>query len=480
MQQRCFCEVIMLRLSITCLFVVLVLLVDGICPPVDAQSRFTLELRQKIDQVAADALAKTHEPSASIAVVRDGQIAYLHAYGQARLDPPTEAKPEMRYSIGSISKQFTATAILLLQEQAKLSLDDHVGKFVPGLTHANEITIRELLSHTSGYQDFYAQDYFLPMMLQSTTPLQTVAVWAHNPLDFEPGTKWQYSNTNYTIAGLIVEKLSGLPLLQFLQAKVFSPLGMKSATDIEEVKLDTVDAVGYTRYALGPARHAPKPGRGWAFAAGELAMTAEDLAKWDISIIDQKILKSSSYRALETETLLKNGLGSGYGLGFFVGSQFGHRALFHSGGFSGYTAQNTIFPDEHAAIVVLTNEDNGDAADAIASGIAPLLLGPDDPTGPSKLARAQMIFEGLQDGTIDRSLFTDDANFYFNDEALKDFSSSLGPLGAPEEFVEIRQELRGGMKLRVYSVKCPKMSLQVWTYEMPNGKVEEYLAYAQN
>lgn len=317
-------------------------------------------------------------------------------------------------------------------------------------------------------------------MLQPSTPLKTVGIWAHKPLDFEPGTKWQYSNTNYTIAGLIVEKASGMPLLEFLQEKVFAPLGMKSVMEIEQANLEETDVAGYMRYALGPLRPAPKPAKGWAFAAGQLAMTAEDLAKWDISVIEQKILKPSSYRALETEALLKNGLSTGYGLGVFVGSQLGHRALFHSGGFPGYTAQNTIFPDERTAIVVLTNQDNGDSADAIAGGIAPLLLNSDDPTGPEKLARSKMIFEGLQRGTIDRTLFTDNANFYFNDQALKDFSNSLGLLGPPEEFVEMRQELRGGMKLRVYSVKCPKMSLQVWTYEMPDGKLEEYLVFLQN
>jgi D-alanyl-D-alanine carboxypeptidase len=471
----------MRRLSIACLlFTVLGLIATSFGPQANAQSKLPVELQQKIDQVATEALAKFEEPSASIAIVKDGQVAYLHAYGSARLDPSTPARPEMRYSVGSITKQFTATAILLLQEQGKLSIDDTVGTFLPDLTQADKVTIRQLLSHTSGYQDFYAQDYMLPMILQPTTPLKTASLWARKPLDFESGTKWQYSNTNYVIAGLIVEKASGMPLLQFLREKVFAPLGMKGVVDIEEAKLDETDAAGYMRYALGPLRPAPKPGKGWAFGAGELAMTAEDLARWDISIMDQKLMKASSYRVFETEVLLKNGLGTGYGLGLFIGSQLGHRALSHSGGFSGYTAENTIFPDERIAVVVLTNQDNGDAVDAIATGIAPLVLTVNDPTAPEKLAEVRTIFEGLQHGTIDRSLFSDNANFYFSDQAVKDFASSLGPLGAPEEFAETRQELRGGMQLRVYSVKCPKMSLQVWTYEMPNGKLEEYLVASQN
>jgi D-alanyl-D-alanine carboxypeptidase len=323
----------MRRPMVASLFSVFVgLTLVGFSQPVHGQSNLSTEQQQKIDQVAIDALAKTQEPSASIAIVKDGKIAYLHAYGNARLDPSTPAKPEMRYSIGSISKQFTATAILLLQEQGKLSIDDNVGKFLPGLTQGTKVTIRQLLSHTSGYQDFYAQDYMLPMILQPTTPLKTLNLWARKPLDFESGTKWQYSNTNYTIAGLIVEKASGVPLLQFLQEKVFAPLGMKSVMDRDGTKLPDTDSAGYMKYALGPLRPAPIPARGWAFAAGELAMTAEDLAKWDVSIIDQKIMKPSSYRMFETEMLLKNGLGAGYGLGLFIGSQFGHRALSHAGG----------------------------------------------------------------------------------------------------------------------------------------------------
>lgn len=446
----------------------------------NSQGQLPPELQQKIDKAATDALAKSGVPSASVAVVKDGQIAYLHAYGKARLNSVTPAKPEMRYSLGSISKQFTATAILLLQEQGRLSLDDKVGKYLAELTRANEVSIRQLLSHTSGYQDYWPQDYVMPMMLEPVTAQKIVDTWARKPLDFEPGTKWQYSNTNYVIAGLIVEKASGVPLLQFLQEKVFAPLGMKSVADVDKVKLGDTDATGYLRYALGPPRPAPKEGKGWLFAAGELAMPAEELAKWDISIINQSLLKPASYLAFETEVLLKNGLGTRYGLGVDVAKQFGHRALSHGGEVSGFTAENVVFPDERVAVVVLTNQDAADAAGAIAQEIAPLLLASDDPTTPEKLAQARKIFAGLQQGNIDRSLFTDNANFYFDQQALQDFAASLGPLGTPEEFAEVRQELRGGMKLRIYSIKFPKNTLRAWTYEMPDGKLEQYQVSASD
>lgn len=458
------------------LFRSLAIVVVLICSYVSAsaQTELSSELRTKIDQLAKDVLANSGVPSASLVVVRDGQIAYAKAYGDARLDPRTAATTEMRYSIGSISKQFTATAILLLQEQGKLSLDDKVSKFIPDLTRANEVTIRQLLSHTSGYQDYWPQDYVMPFMLQPVTAQKILDLWARKPLDFDPGTKWQYSNTNYVIAGVIVEKASGMPLLQFLRTKVFAPLGMTSVANIDQEKLGDTDPIGYLRYALGPLRPAPKEGKGWLFAAGELAMRAEDLARWDISVMDQKLMKPSSYREFESEVLLKNGLGTQYGLGLTIRTEGGHRSISHGGEVSGFTSENVVFPDERVAVAVLTNQDAASAAGAIAHGIAPMLLATDDPSTPQKLAQARKIFEGLQQGTIDRSLFTDNCNSYFSEPALKDFASSLGPLGTPQSFVQIGQGLRGGMKLRTYLIRFSQKTLRAWTYEMPDGKLEQY------
>ena len=445
-----------------------------------AQTELSADLIEKIDRVAADTLARTGVPSASIAVVKDGQIVYVKAYGDARLEPKTPATTQMRYSIGSISKQFTAAAILLLQEQGKLSLDDKVSKYVPDLTRANEVTIRQLLSHTSGYQDYWPQDYVMPGMLKPTNAQMIMDTWAKKPLDFDPGTKWQYSNTNYVIAGVIVEKVAKMPLLQFLNQKVFTPLGIKSTFDTDAGPLTQNDPRGYLRFALGPLRPAPKEGKGWMFAAGELAMTAEDLAKWDVSVMDQKILKPASYKEMETDVLLKNGTDTHYGLGVDVNSQGGHRAISHGGEVSGFTATNTIFPDDRAAIVVLTNQDAASASGAIAGGIGQLLFATNDPATPAKLEQAKKIFADLQQGKIDRSLFTDNANFYFSEEALKDFQAGLGPLGTPLSFIQTSQGLRGGMMLRVYIIRFPQRVLRAWTYEMPDGKLEQYQIAAQN
>ncbi len=436
-------------------------------------------LRNSIDGMVRDVLSKTGVPSASLAVVQDGKITYAQAYGSARLDPNTPAAPTMRYSIGSISKQFTAAAILLLAEEGKLSLDDPVSKYVSGLTSGNQITIRQLLSHTSGYQDYWPQDYVPPMMLQPISADEIMDRWARKPLDFEPGTKWQYSNTNYVIAGAIVEKVSGVPLLQLLSQRVFTPLGMKSVSDTNENKLPPTDPGGYFRYALGPLHPAPKEGRGWMFAAGELAMTAEDLAKWDISIIDRSVLKPASYREMETEVVLKDGVGTRYGLGMFVTSSNGHRILEHGGEVSGFTAENIVLPDDKIAVVVLTNQDAAEAASEIGTNVRTMLVSAANPQDPKQDELMRKVYDGLQQGKIDRTLFTDNANAYFTDQALKDYAASLGPLGAPDSFNQTRTSGRGGMIDRIYEVKYPKKNLVIIIYQMPDGKIEQYLIAEQ-
>jgi D-alanyl-D-alanine carboxypeptidase len=440
-----------------------------------AQPDLSPALRTKIDDIARNVLATTGVPSASLAVVKDGRIAYLQAYGDARLDPRLPASPAMRYSIGSISKQFTAAAILMLAEEGKLSLDDPVSKHVSGLTRGDEITIRQLLSHTSGYQDYWPQDYVMPMMLKPVTPDEILDRWARIPLDFDPGTKWQYSNTNYVIAGVIVEKVSGMPLWTLLGKRVFTPLGMKSVTDTNDKALPQTDPGAYFRYALGPLHPAPKEGQGWMFAAGELAMTAEDLAKWDISIIDQSVLKPASYKEVETVVLLKNGAPTRYGLGVGVSMVSGHRMLEHSGEVSGFTAENIVLPDDKIAIVVLTNQDAADAASEIGSQVRSALLKSQNPQDQKEDEKIRKVYDGLQQGKIDRSLFTDNANSYFNDQALKDYASSLGPLGAPQSFTASGTSLRGGMTERAYEVKYPTKNLVIIIYEMPDGKLEQYL-----
>ncbi len=451
----------------------------GVLLRAQAASPFTADQKTEVDGIVHKVLEQSGVPSVSLAVVKDGKIVYTQAYGNARLDPSLTATTAMPYSIGSISKQFTVAAVLMLQEQGKLSLDDKVGKWLPDLTRANDITIRQILSMTSGYQDFWPQDYVMPMMLKPASTTEILNGWARIPLDFDPGTKWQYSNTNYVIAGLIVEKAGGKPLYEMLQERILRPLSMSSALNTDAKKMGEGNPAGYFRYALGPLHPAPKEGVGWMFAAGELAVTPEDLAKWDISLMQESLLKPASYLAMETETVLLNGLGTRYGLGMGVSSTRNHRVLEHGGEVSGFTAENLVLPDDKFAVAVATNQDAVSAAGDIGRQIMNAYLNSLNVSDPKQDALVRKVFDDLRQGKIDRSLFTDNANFYFTDQALKDYSSSLGTLGDVESFRQTSSSLRGGMAHMLYEAKFKDKTVGINIYQMPDGKLEQYLIAAQ-
>jgi len=442
-------------------------------------SALSNEQRAKIDSITRDVLQTTGVPSASLAVVQDGEIVYAQAYGDARLDPKLPATPQMAYSIGSISKQFTAAAVLLLQQQGKLSLDDKVGKWLPDLTRANDITLRQVLSMTSGYQDYAPQDYMIPDWEKAISAQQILDRWARIPLDFEPGTKWQYSNTNYVVAGVIVEKISGQPLFTFIREHILAPLGLGTALDTNAKKLPESDPQGYFRYALGPLRPAPHEGPGWMFAAGELAMTPSDLAKWDISLMNESLLTPASYLAMETENRLKNGVGTQYGLGMRVTTAKGHRMLEHSGEVSGFVGENIVLPDEKFAVAVLTNQDAIGAAGQIGREVLLRFLDSTTTSDPKQDALVRKVFDDLRAGKINRALFTDNANSYFTDQALKDYSTSLSALGDVKSFKQTSNSLRGGMTHMSYEVKFADKTVGINIYQMPDGKLEQYLVAAQ-
>lgn len=430
----------------------------------------------RIDKIVTEALAKDSVPSAQVAVVRDGKMVLNKAYGQANANLP--ASTSLPYQIASNSKQFTAMALLLLEDEGKLSLDDKVAKYVPGITEGDRITIRQLLSHTSGLQDYWPQDYSFEAMSHPTTPQAIVDRWAKRPLDFQPGDQWQYSNTAYVVAGLIVEKVSGEPLLSFLQRRVFRPLGMTTVKNQDDTYTTRYPS-GYGRYALGPVRPVTPPGRGWLYAAGELSMTAEDLAKWDIARITRAVLPADDWAAQETSIKLNNGKDSGYGLGVFVRTE-PRPAITHGGEAVGFLSVNNVYPKERAAVVVLTNTWSSGAYGRIARDIAKVILPPpaQDAVQVAQQARARSVYDELRAGRLDRSHLTTNASFYFTPQAVADFASSLGPLGEPTSFEPSgKPVLRGGFAIQGYTIKYPGRTLDLSTFYEPgaNGRIEQFL-----
>ena len=218
------------------------------------------------------------------------------------------------------------------------------------------------------------------------------------------------------------------------------------------------------------------------FAAGELAMPASDLALWNISMMDRTLLAQTSYDTMFTEVKLKDGKGTGYGLGVEVGTRNGHRFIEHSGEVSGFVSENIVFPDDKVAVTVLTNEDASSAAGALARKILPLVLGGTPGGASAETAAAEKraldIFTGLEDGKLDRSQLTPLCDAYFTPEAIEDFASSLKPLGVPTSFKQVAEEKRGGMTFRVFNASFAGKQVRVTVYEEPDGKLEQYLVIA--
>jgi CubicO group peptidase (beta-lactamase class C family) len=448
----------------------------------------TAEVAQ-VDKIVTDALAKSHAPGASVAIVRDGQIALVKAYGSQSLSPAVPATTAARYDVGSVAKQFTAAAILMLAEDGKLSLDDKVGRFLPELTDANQVTIRQVLQHVSGYSNFWTLDYLPAYMQRPTTRQAILERWGRAPLDFAPGARWDYSNTNYSIAAAIVEIAAGEPLDAYLQRRIFRPLGMASAVTFDGGLLSPNDARGYTRFALGPVRLAEPVPPGWIVGPGGLAMTARDLAKWDISVIDRSLLKPASYDAQQTEAVLTDGKGTGYGLGIGVQQIEGRRMLQHDGSSMGYLARNTIYPDDRAATVVMVNADYGAAYYEIALALRAMLFGPPpaEPTKapaptaaapPEDTAQARALYAQVRAGKIDRSQLTPDADAFFTREMLADYSAGLSALPEPTSFTRLKADRIAGLDASLYELAWPDRKLIAILRLQPDGKVAEFVVFS--
>jgi CubicO group peptidase (beta-lactamase class C family) len=449
-------------------------------------------LAHRLDVVIPRFLEVTGTPSVSVAVLRDGVSLVKRAWGLAQVESRRPATSEMRYAIGSVTKQFSAAAMLLLQQDGKLSLDDRVARHLPDVPHAGQVTIRQLLNHTAGYDDYWPQTYLPDYLLKPAEVPRIIREWGGRPLTFSPGAEFRYSNTNYLIAGAIVEKVSGVSFFRFLQDRIFQPLGMRSPFDYTTDKLPATDASGYFTYGIGPLRPATREAGAWLFGAGNLAMTAADLAVWDQSLISRALLSDASYREQQTETRLPDGAGTQVGLGVNLAPVLKRRSVFHLGGGSGFSSANYVFPDDRVAIVVLSNGESRTPW-ALANFIIRAVFAPTSlPETPEEVPRARPpaantaaanrpdvrrareMFERLRRGELDRSILTENGNAYFSKQAVADFASSLGPLGPPPYFYPEFEIKRGDMIRRGFIAWFPDRLLHITTMETPDGRLEQF------
>jgi D-alanyl-D-alanine carboxypeptidase len=284
-----------------------------------------------------------------------------------------------------------------------------------------------------------------------------------------PGTKWQYSNTDFHIAGAIVEKVSGESLFTFLQQDIFRPLHMTSVLDGDAAPAPAMDVEGYRRYGNGPVRVAPRVGAGWRLGAGGLVMTPSDLARWYISLMNRSLLTARSYDALYTSQKLADGSDTNYSLGLEAWRNHGRLGLGHDGGSSGSRADSRAWPAEKIAIIAVSNED-WSMAEGVVDRLANVVL----PPTPTE-ATARALFEGFQKGTVNRSLLSANANAYLTPTVLADQKAGLAPLGPVRTFALQYETERGGMAERTWKIVTTKARLDASERTWPDGKVEQFI-----
>lgn len=428
----------------------------------------------QVDALVRRELQRTGIPGASIALVQAGRVVYVKAYGLAQLHPVRMATPAQRYRIGSITKQFVAAAVLRLQSQGRLHLDDPLSRHLPQSGTAGRATLRQLLTHTAGIREYLPQDYVFEELLTATTAQQLVERIGREPLDFAPGERWRYSNSGYVLAGAVVEGLAGRALFDFMREQIFEPLKMTSVVDADRHGLGADDPEGYSVTGLGVPRPTQAMAPGWLMSAGGLAMTAEDLARWDISLMERSLLTANEYQALGTEMLLNNGIGTRYALGLGVRLSSDRRMLVHDGGVPGFMAVNSVFPDDGLAIVVLTNGDFADLAPAIAGQLQRLLLAAMQPDDRARTLQDEQILRGLQRGQLARERLTAHANAYFSEPVLRETAQVLQRAGAVKAFELRSQSTLGGLDVRVYRATLEGQHYTVVTRAGSDGRIEQY------
>jgi CubicO group peptidase (beta-lactamase class C family) len=410
----------------------------------------------------------------SVAIVKDGKIVFAKPYGYRSLNPSLAVQADTMFPIGSITKQFTSACVLLLAGDGRLNVLDPLSKYFPDLPHAAEITLLDLMNHTSGYPDYYPLDFVDSRMEKPISANDLIHQYAGEKLDFKPGSEWSYSNTGFIILGRVVEIASGQSFEEFLRNRILVPLEMNHTSLQPDPKQNV--ATGYGSFFLSPSEQVPPEANGWAGAAGALCSTPTDLLKWDLALIGGKVLKPEFYKIMTTARELTNGIMTGYGCGIGVSVQDGRTVLRHSGAVSGFTAINVIIPSTKSGFALLYNSDHGlgTLPDVLTSLLLKTETHVPKVTGASVVETVRAVFSEMQNGKLDRTRFAAEFNRFLSPEKAAAAAKRLKPLGNPRSVEVQRVRERGGMEVSTTRLDFATKSLEALMYRDPSGVIEQF------
>ncbi len=428
-----------------------------------AQAAASLDplLAKHIDTDVQAVLQHTDTPGATIAIIKDGQLVYRHAYGLREQEHRLAVTEDTWFEIGSITKQFTAAAILQLQEAGKLHIDDTLATYLPNAPHAKEITLRQMLSHTSGLTEYLDGPDVEQMAVKPATLEQLLARVQGKPLDFAPGSRWSYSNTGYVLLGRVIELLSHETYDHYVKTHLLDVAGMMHTYTVsDETQLNPM-AVGY-RHADGKLERAPTIHATVGRAAGDLVSTTSDLEKWNQALTTGKIINAADYALMSTSVMTTEKGSADYGLGLFVDSVEDQPRVGHTGGSFGFTTANEYFPRQEVRIIAFTNNgDDPEAGEMITTAIfedlypaiAAAAKTPAEGERADITSTAHAVFVALQTGADDASQLSAKLEGKMKSGLSARLAKEFKPYGAPTALIFKGQRVDGAVKWYDYTIQ---------------------------
>jgi CubicO group peptidase (beta-lactamase class C family) len=427
-------------------------------------------------------------PGIALGVYREGKLVKAQGYGWSNVELEVPVKPETLFQSGSVGKQFAATAILMLVEEGKLGLDDPIRKYFPDAPETwNEIKIRNLLSHTSGLSEYETEartrpdgPFYTRLDLSEDELYKRIIAM---PMDFKTGEDWSYRNTNYVLLGMLIRKLTGKFYGDYLQERIFQPLGMTTTRVISEADIIRNRASGY-RLEKGQLKN-----QEWvsptfnSTADGALYFTVYDLQKWDAALYTQKLLKKTSLDQMWTVAKLNSGQPNpgDYGFGWSIHKMNGHTLIEHGGAWQGFTCQIARYVDDKLTVVVLTNLDSAhsrpnkiahDVAGLYVPALLPVEAKPIEDREPETTAKVRSLLESIAAGNVDqaRATFSAELAGKFSAEDLKAMGGAFQEFGRLLSLDLLERKSEGEKRTSRYRLKYEHQELMLTVQLAPDGR----------
>jgi CubicO group peptidase (beta-lactamase class C family) len=430
----------------------------------------------KVDDYLRAQMERRHVPGLAVAVVRDGKPVKLKGYGVASAELKAPVTKDTAFELASVTKQFTAAAVMLLAEDGKLGLEDPISKHLEGLPEAwQPVTVRQLLDHTSGIRSYtsvpaleFRKDYTKDELLKLVRDA---------PPDFKPGERWSYNNTGYFLLGMLIEKASGREYGTFLRERIFQPLGMHDTRLNDRSAVIPNRARGHS-WRDGALRNGEYVSPTQPYSAGALVSTVADMAKWDAALTQGSLFKKETLEQMWTPAKLNDGKPTTYGLGWQVDTYRTRKRISHGGGIPGFSTNIMRFPEDRLSVIVLANSDSA-IADSLASGVAALYSPELAKNAPKSIPdndratteRLRGVVTAILEGTAKPDAFTEQAQRQLFPERIRGARGFLGEKARVVSVNLVAENTVNGMKERVYRADLSGLTVRCRFMLAPDGKI---------